>query len=115
MVIRYSRIWGSLALGLGLSNLMVNFWSPAPFGLLSGSIVSLLGVLWLTRPYLKVSNNELEILTPLGVIKQRHPIKTLEVVSGKLYITSGNSKKKIAGFVAHKGDWEKLLRLVENS
>ena len=112
MKVRYNPVVGVVALVLGGVCLFLGLWlmalgefSPAIF---PGLLVTLLGVLYLVRPYFWVNSKSVELAAVIGPMKRTFPFQTLEIDGGKLVAVSGDGSRKkvpVTRWMAHSGDW----------
>ncbi len=112
MKVRYNPAVGVVALVLGGVCLFLALWlmslgefSPAIF---PGLLVTLLGVMYLVRPYFWMNPKSVELAALIGPMKRTFPFQTLEVDGSRLVAVSGDGSRKkvpVARWMAHSGDW----------
>lgn len=118
MTIRYSRIWAIGFLGLGGINLFLAIWlsllerRPAPI-LITGIVVTLIGFLWLVRPYAVVEQNQISVLATIGPLKRTFVFKTdadVKFEGNRLLINEFGQWKRVplSRFLCDSSDWQAL-------
>ncbi len=116
----YSKRMGFIFLGLGLVPLTLNLWvmlldGGFRLGVLTGAIVMVVGVLYLTRDFLRVSSSSVEQLNMLGMTLKSYPISQLEVENEQVYVVSEGKRKKLATrWLARDSHWQKLLEHLQH-
>jgi hypothetical protein len=109
----YNKTLGLVLLGVGLLSFLLNLWvmllggSLNP-GLLVGLLVAVIGVLYLTKDFLRVSSSSVEQLNLWGRVLKSYPLNQLGVVDGQVY-TEPERKKLAVRWLAKPGDWQRLL------
>src|SRR5262249_20331083 len=120
MKIRYNRLLASVMLGLGLICLLLNVWVGALVGfegvlpgLLTGTIVSFVGVLYFNTPVLELSGDTLTTYRPLGLVHTRFPITNkaeIKIENGRILV--GGRKLPTPRWMADKSDWDAFARAI---
>jgi hypothetical protein len=112
MKVRYNPAVGIVLLVLGAVCLFLGLWLMA-LGELNGAVfagllVTVLGILYLVRPYFWVMPSTVEVVATVGPAKRRYPFQTLAVEGGKLYAVSEDGTRKkipVARWMANSADW----------
>lgn len=118
MTIRYSRIWAIGFLGLGGVNLFLAIWlsllerRPAPI-LITGIVVTLIGFLWLVRPYAVVEQNQISVLATIGPLKRTFAFNTdadVKFEGNRLLVNEFGQWKRVplSRFLCDSSDWQAL-------
>ncbi|MEL6816446.1 MAG: hypothetical protein AAFP03_16785 [Cyanobacteria bacterium J06598_3] len=119
---RYKTSIGVALLTIGLVATVLTLWVMLLDGQFSSSIISgilptIIGFLYLTRPYFVIAPNRLTIYSPIGKAVKRYPFanfKDLKIIDGKLYIESsdraltGAEKVKVSKGLVHAKDWKAI-------
>jgi hypothetical protein len=110
--VRYNPVVGIVMLVLGAVCLFLGLWlmalgefSPAVF---PGLLVTVMGILYLVRPYFWVTSSTVELVTPMGPAKRRCPFQALEVDGGRFYAVSADGTRKkvpVSRWMANSADW----------
>lgn len=127
-VARYNPWLGGALLGLGLLCLLLNIWilllsGTFNGGVIVGAIVTVVGILYLTRPCFSVAPNRLSLYSPAGMVVKRYPFVALtdiQVEGNKLYIASPGAqspsqreKVSIAKWMVNPTDWKTLTQITK--
>lgn len=117
----FKQGWGVTFIILGIVLLVLNLMllnmrgaHSNPMGLLMGVMITLIGILYLTRPAFELRANELVMFNLLGMELKRYPFKSLrdfQVIGNKLYIAAeGSSKRvKISKVMIRTTDWDEFM------
>lgn len=100
MTVGYGKTLAIALLVVGVLLLLVSLVGPQWIGVFAGAVLTLLGVLQLINPLLKIAPDEVRVCNPLGLTVKRFPLsapadlaldgKTLRhVPSGKKIATLG--------------------------
>ncbi len=126
---RYKVSVGIAFLLIGTVTVLLSLWRigldglrrPVLLGLVLGIVVTLLGMVYLTRPYFGVAPNRLTVYSLLGKTVKRYPFASfnhLKIEDGHLYVESsdvaeGNrrEKVKISKWMVRSDDWQRLQRI----
>lgn len=117
---RYKTSIGIALLTIGLLATILTLWVMLLEGQFSSTIISgilptIIGFLYLTRPYFVIAPNRLTIYSPIGKAVKRYPFANfndLKIIDGKLYIESNDSKLtgaekvKVSRGLVHAKDWK---------
>ena len=115
-VVRYNPVVGLVVLVLGVLNtvlavLQVARGDGVGFLLFLGLVFDLLGVLLLTRPYLRIDSERVEILGPL-VGSTRYPYRTLEIEGGvPIAVGVDGTRRRVAAqrWFARRAHWDAMV------
>jgi hypothetical protein len=112
MKVRYNPAVGIVLLVLGVVCLFLGLWlmalgefSPAVF---PGLLVTVIGILYLVRPYFWVMSSTVEVVAPMGPARRRYPFQTLTVDGGKFYAVGADGTRKkvpVSRWMANSADW----------
>ncbi|MFL6119063.1 hypothetical protein [Actinophytocola sp.] len=111
MKVRYNPVVGVVMVVLGAVCLFLGLWLMAlgefNASVLVGALVTLLGILYLVRPYFWVSSSAVELRAVVGPVRRTFPFRTLEVDGSKLVAVNDGDRKKlpVTRWMAHSGDW----------
>lgn len=98
MKVRYARPLAVTLLVVGGLLLAVSLLSPQPIGMFTGAVLTLLGILQLVNPMLRVGPAEVQLCNPLGMTLRRFAVVSPAdlAIDGKVlrHVPSG---RKIAG------------------
>lgn len=107
MIVRYSRPLAVTALVVGVLLLAVALLSPQPTGMFAGAVLTLLGILQLVNPMLRIDAGEVRVCNPLGMTIKRLPVSSPAdlTIDGKMlrHVPSGKKVVRV-GFGADKSD-----------
>ncbi|MEO1620287.1 MAG: hypothetical protein AAFU53_04540 [Cyanobacteria bacterium J06632_3] len=128
---RYARWLGIVLLGLGLLNLALTLWlmlltGEFNTGIIVGGVLTIVGFLYLTKPYFAIAPNRLTVYNLLGSPVKRYPFATFSnfyFEGNQLFIDIDPSrptdtaprkgeKVKIAKWLVNAADWETLKGLI---
>lgn len=111
MKVRYNRAVGVVMLVLGAVCDLFGLWLFA-LGEFNPSVIiglmSMLGVLYLVRPYFWVWSKAVEVPALFAPVRREFPFERLEVAGGRLFAVRGDGSRKkvpVARWLAHPGDW----------
>ena len=76
MTVRSSKPLAIAALVVGVLLLVVSLLGPQWIGVVAGAILTLLGVLQLVNPMLKLGPDEVQVCNPLGMTVRRFPVSS---------------------------------------
>lgn len=115
MKVRYSPVVAGVFLVLGLVSLILGLWllglgQFAP-GLIIGAMLTLIGVLYLVRPYFEVTAKTVSVPALLGPKHRDYGYETLEIDGGRLVaVSSDGARKKVPVYrwTSHPADWKAL-------
>jgi len=120
MKVRYNRTLAFTLLGLGLLCLLLNLWVAALAGieatlpgLITGLIVTFVGVLYLRTPIFELAPDHIAAYQPIGAVGKRYPFKTrteIKIERGRVLV--GGQKLSIPRWMADKTDWEAFERAI---
>ena len=127
---RYKVSLGIAFLVIGTVSILLNLWRlgldgqlrrPILLGLALGLLVTLLGILYLTRPYFRVAPNRLTVYNLLGKVVKRYPFvafSNLKIEDDSLYVESSDverdgqqEKVKIKKWMVRAEDWKRLQQI----
>jgi hypothetical protein len=100
---------GLVALVLGLWLLALGEFSSA---LVPGVVCTLLGTLYLLRPYFTVNTDAIVIPAPLGPVRRVFEYTTLEIDGSRLIaVSSDGTRKKLPVYraMSHPADWKSVV------
>ncbi|MEL6903023.1 MAG: hypothetical protein AAFP07_18970 [Cyanobacteria bacterium J06606_4] len=122
---RYAPWIGSVLLILGLVNLLLVLWvmlltGEFNVGIITGVVVTVVGYLYLTRPYFAIAPNRLTLYNLLGSPVKRYPFATFGDISlegARLYIKDANDpnqreKVKVSKWMTKGADWRAIGDIV---
>lgn len=111
MKVRYHPVVWIVPLMLGGACLFLGLWltalgefSPA---LIPGLFTTLIGVLYLARPYFWLNETSVQLVALVGPHGRKFPFQTLEIDGARLFAVNDGDRKKVpvARWMAHPGDW----------
>lgn len=76
MSIRYNRVPAIATLVVGALLLVVSALTAQPLSIFLGGVLALLGILMLVNPLVAIQNNEIRLLSPIGIASKRHPVSS---------------------------------------
>lgn len=98
MTVRYARPLPVAALVVGVLLLAISLIGAQPIGMFTGAVLTLLGILQLVNPMLRVDSDEVRLCNPLGMTLRRFAVSSPAdlTIDGKVlrHVPTG---KKIAG------------------
>jgi hypothetical protein len=116
MKVRYSPIVAVLLLLVGIVSLVLGLWllglgqfSP---GLIVGAMLTLIGVLYLVRPYFEVSTKSVSVPALVGSRQRDFAFETLEFEGSRLVtISRDGARRKVPVYrwSSHPADWKALV------
>lgn len=107
MTVRYTKPLAIAALVVGVLLLAASLAGPQWIGVFAGAVLTLLGILQLVNPMLKVGSDEVQVRNPLGMTIKRFPVSSPAdlVIDGKALRHVPSGKKVMSlGFGIDKGD-----------
>jgi hypothetical protein len=118
--VRLNKVLGGLFIAVSLLNGFVFLMTHQVMQLVIGSVMGLVGVLYIMGEVLAVTANEVQIKNPFGMVLRRHPIRSLadlEMDGNKLFVVTGGERKKIAslGFIATGTDVDALRAAIHDA
>jgi hypothetical protein len=118
--IRLNKIVGGAMLCVAALNLFTYSLTKTGMQLALAGVLALVGTLYLIGEALVVTDTEVQIKNPLGMILRRHPIRglaDLEMDGSTLYVTTGGARKKVSwlGFIATGSDVEQLRQAIADA
>ena len=115
MTVHYSRPFAILLLILGAMQLVLNLITGNLFGLIPGGVCTLIGFLYLTKPYFFIEGNVLVMPALIGPMKKRYPFEegALQAKGNALY----NGEKKLGArrWLANHGEWDALVTQLKST
>lgn len=107
MNVRYSKSLAILELVVGVLLLLVSLPGPQWVGVFAGAVLTVLGLLQMLNPMLKVGSDEVRVCNPLGMTLKRFAVSSPADLSldGKALRHVPNDKKiATLGFGIEKND-----------
>jgi hypothetical protein len=116
MKVRYSPILAGVFLALGIISLVLGLWllglgQFAP-GLIIGAMLTLLGTLYLVRPYFQVDAGSVTVPALVGPRQRVITYETLRIDGGRLVAISRDgisTKVPVFRWSSHPADWKALV------
>lgn len=117
LTVGYNKVVGVLTLMGGAINLILSAWVFLLGGfsaaIVTGIIITLVGILYLTRPYFTIEPNRLVLYNLLGMPVKQYTIElysTVSIENNQLYINTNDNqtKVKVTKWLADGEDWQKL-------
>lgn len=112
MKVRYNRAVGVVPLVAGVVFWILGLWfialgefSPVVLG---GILLTATGILYLVRPYFRVTAAHVEVPALFGPVRRSYPFRTLEVDGGKLVAVRDDGIRKkvpVSRWMANSTDW----------
>jgi hypothetical protein len=116
MKVRYSPILAGAFLALGIVSLIMGLWllglgQFAP-GLVIGAMLTLLGTLYLVRPYFQVDATSITVPALVGPRQRVFTYETLHIDGSRLVAVSRDgisTKVPVFRWSSHPADWKALV------
>ncbi|MCI5058347.1 MAG: hypothetical protein MRY83_19705 [Flavobacteriales bacterium] len=106
--VRHQKWYGTIMVLAAGFILSVSFIYGASLNTITGILLLILGINYLSRPALEYNENEIISKSALGISKTYQLSgSTLSVTGGRVYIN--NRKLPLATFIIHKGDYKRFL------
>lgn len=109
--VRYNKPLALAALVIGILLFLVSLLGPQWIGVVAGAILTVLGVLQLKNPMLRVTANEVQVCNPLGMTIKRFPVSSpadLQFDGSTLRHVPNGKKIATLGFGIDKSDVAEL-------
>lgn len=112
-------LWLSVSITvIGILLLVLGFIGDQTINFFSGPVLAILGICMIFVPTVKISRDELKLLTPIGLTTARYPVRfpgDLALVDGKLWHVPTNNKIISLKFGYRKGDVNQLVAQIYGS
>jgi hypothetical protein len=117
MKVGFSKLWGSILLGLGCVSLVLMLLAGTLLvgPLISGGVAVLAGSMMLSRTYFEIGGGVLIVRAMVGPATRRYPyqsIRDFRFEGNKLYL--GPQKIGIAKSQADSGDWARFVEYLKS-
>ena len=121
MTVRYKKGWAYLFIAMGVLNLVLGgllLLNGVPhFSVFIGVIILIIGVGYLTKPYVTVTDRGFVFKALIGPIERTFEFDSLDrvrVENNKILIQNNGGWKRvpISKFLAHNNDWQALNELI---
>lgn len=122
MKVYYKQGWGIFFIVFGiilvaLNIMLINMGVGRGFQVIFCLFITLIGILYLNKPYFELRSNEIVLFNLFGMeLKNYHfeNISQLQVLENKVYLnTDGNSKKvRVSKFMARPADWDAFIQMI---
>jgi hypothetical protein len=122
MKVYYKQGWGIFFVVFGivlvaLNIMLINMGVGRGFQVVFCLFITLIGVLYLNKPYFELRSNEIVLFNLFGMeLKNYHfeNISQLQVLDDKVYLNiDGKSKKiRVSKFMSRTADWEAFIHLI---
>lgn len=115
MDVRHNRV---LAIGLAVVGpllALTSILTSSVPGIVAGAVLTLLGVLTIVNPMLRITSSEVQVRNPLGMTLKRFPVNSpadLRFDGKKLRHVDGDRKIMTLGFGVHPADAQALRQQV---
>jgi len=111
--IGYNKLWGAVMLLVAALGIVVYVMTGAFIQLGLGVVFAIAGALWLTRPFLIVTDGQIAVKNLMGLTLRRFPfpqLTDLEVHDGAIIIGSGKDRMrlKLSTMVVSRSDIDRL-------
>jgi hypothetical protein len=111
--IGYNKLWGAVMLLVAALGIVVYAMTGAFIQLGLGLVFAIAGVLWLTRPFLVVTDGQIAVKNLMGLTLRRFPfpqLADLEVHDGAIMLGSGKDRMrlKLSTMVVSRSDLDRL-------
>jgi len=124
MKVYFNPAWGIFFIAMGvvllfLNLVLLNLGAGRGLQLVFSLFISLIGILYMTRPYFELRANELVMFNLFGMELKNYPFQSLkdfQTIDNKIYLnTNGKSKRiRLSKTMAKKADWEKFIQTIRN-
>lgn len=111
MTIRYSKVLPILLIVVGVPTLVLALLSLTWLQIFTGVVLSILGVLMLVNPIVRIEPNEVQVRNPLGMTLKRLPLSSpadLQIDGKVLRHRPSGKKVSSLGFGIDKADVARL-------
>lgn len=120
VMIRHNKAVGILMLLAGGINLFLSVWvlllGELSITIVTGVIVTTIGLLYLTKPYFAVEPDRVVMYNLLGMSVRQYdlePSSTVSIEGNQLYINTSGTQTRVSvtKWLTNPKDWQKLQRL----
>ena len=122
MKIYYKQGWGIffVVFGIilvGLNLMLINMGVGRGFQVFFCLFITLIGILYLIKPYFELRSNEIVLFNLFGMELKHYQFENLsqlQVLDSKVYLNSeGQSKKlRLSKFMSRNEDWDAFIRKI---
>lgn len=119
--IRYNRLWGPAFVVLAAVNAVVFAMTGAILQLLLGAMLLVVGVLYITQPFLVIGDGTIHAKNLVGLTIRRFQfgsLAELEVVPGGIVVGGASGQRqrlKLSSWMIAKGDLDRLAQAIEDA
>lgn len=116
--VHYSKGLAITELVVGALLLIASLFAAQWLGVFAGGVLTLLGILMLVNPMLRVETHEVQLRSPLGFTSRRHPVSSpadLRFQGKSLHHVPSGKKIATLGFGMRADDVERLRAQVPGS
>jgi hypothetical protein len=122
MKVYYKQGWGIFFIVFGivlvaLNIMLINMGVGRGFQVVFCLFITLIGILYLNKPYFELRPNEIVLFNLFGMeLKNYHfeNISQLQVLDNKVYLNTNEKSKKIrvSKFMSRNDDWNAFIRMI---
>ena len=117
----YNKVLGGILLVLALLCLVAGALARMTPTIFIGALNTLLGVLYLTRPYFVVGPNAIELKNMLGMTMRRYDFGSVGELEAtpdgktifRLEPNGHRSRLKLTRWLAHRPDWQRFVGVIQ--